>query len=211
MTRAALPQAGGSDGAKRLVPEGDSNLPAWTKGSFGGRFLVRCKNLANTLISFPIPREGKEMQTNPAQQLRSASLPRMRSFFLAQEEIRSHFLLLVQKKVAKKTTPGRGIAALRCQVAEEARPQFPQPRHTVNCRAAAREGTLGCWRAVAKQAREWHCGKVERFRVSVRLAVPEKPFGLTLFLRFFDRCGKGTSPSSATGGGLVPFPSLDPP
>ena len=29
--------------------------------------------------------------------------------------------------------------------------------------------------------------------------------------RFFDRCGKGTSPSSATGGGLVPFPSLDPP
>ena len=30
-------------------------------------------------------------------------------------------------------------------VADEAKPEFPQPRH---------------WRAVAKQAREWHCGKV---------------------------------------------------
>ena len=28
-----------------------------------------------------------------------------------------------------------------------------------------------------------------RVMASPRLAVPEKPFGLTLFLRFFDRCG----------------------
>ena len=51
--------------------------------------------------------------------------------------------------------PLRGNCGLALPVADKARPQFPQPRHKVNCRAAAREGTLGCWRAIAKQAREW--------------------------------------------------------
>ena len=41
---------------------------------------------------------------------------------------------------------------------------------------------------------------------SLRLAVPEKPFGLTLILRFFDRCGNSGFPSSATGGGNPQFP-----
>ena len=34
----------------------------------------------------------------------------------------------------------------------------------------------------------------------------EKPFGLTLILRFFDRCGNSGFPSSATGGGNPQFP-----
>ena len=34
-----------------------------------------------------------------------------------------------------------------------------------------------------------------------RLAGSEKPFGLTLALRFFDRCGKRAPPASATGSG----------
>ena len=53
------------------------------------------------------------------------------------------------------------------------------------------------------------------------LAVPEKPFGLTPFLRFFDRCGNSVPPSSAPGSGgpqfilhfssfLFPFPSASP-
>ena len=87
------------------------------------------------------------------------------------------FLLLVQKKGTKENDTREGNCGLALPVAGEARPQFPQPRHKVNCRTAA-----------------------------IHLAVPEKCCGLTLFLAFFDRCGKGTSPSSATGGGLVPFP-----
>ena len=38
------------------------------------------------------------------------------------------------------------------------------------------------------------------------LAVPEKVFGLTLILRFFDRCGNCALPSSATGSGNAQFP-----
>ena len=38
-----------------------------------------------------------------------------------------------------------------------------------------------------------------------RLAVPEKPFGLTLILRFFDRCGNCGPPLSAAGGGGPQF------
>ena len=116
------------------------------------------------------------------------------------------FLLLVQKKGTKENDTREGNCGLALPVAGEARPQFPQPRHKVNCRTAAREGTLGCWRAVAKQAREWQMRQGGEISFSVHLAVPEKCCGLTLFLAFFDRCGKGTSPSSATGGGLVPFP-----
>ncbi len=41
---------------------------------------------------------------------------------------------------------------------------------------------------------------------SVRLAVPEKTFGLALILGFFDRCGKTVLASSATGGASPLFP-----
>ena len=85
----------------------------------------------------------------------------------------------------------------------------------MRCRWQKKQGRNFRSRAIGGPSRgrpgNGKCGKAERFRVSVRLAVPEKPFGLTLILRFFDRCGKGTSPSSATGGGLAPSPSLDPP
>ena len=47
---------------------------------------------------------------------------------------------------------------------------------------------------------------IRRFAPPVHLAVPEKPFGLTLILRFFDRCGNCEFPSSATGGGNSQFP-----
>ena len=40
----------------------------------------------------------------------------------------------------------------------------------------------------------------------VHLAVPEKPFGLTLILRFFDRCGNSGFTSSATGSAKPEFP-----
>ena len=40
----------------------------------------------------------------------------------------------------------------------------------------------------------------------VRLAVPEKTFGLALILGFFDRCGKSKPPSSAAGSGGLLFP-----
>ena len=43
----------------------------------------------------------------------------------------------------------------------------------------------------------------------VHLAVPEKHFGLTLFLVFFDRCGNCGLASSATGGARPQFPSRD--
>ncbi len=46
-----------------------------------------------------------------------------------------------------------------------------------------------------------------RLSISVRLAVPENPFGLTLILRIFDRCGKTAPPYSATGSGGAVFPS----
>ena len=36
---------------------------------------------------------------------------------------------------------------------------------------------------------------IRRFAPPVRLTVPEKHFRLTLILVFFDRCGKGVSPS----------------
>ena len=39
-----------------------------------------------------------------------------------------------------------------------------------------------------------------------RLAVPEKPFGLTRSLRFFDRCGHSGIASSAPGGGMPQCP-----
>ena len=42
------------------------------------------------------------------------------------------------------------------------------------------------------------------------LAVPEKPFGLTLALRFFDRCGTSARPFSATGSGRALVPSRAP-
>ncbi len=45
-------------------------------------------------------------------------------------------------------------------------------------------------------------GKVAR---PGRLAVPEKCFGLTLILAFFDRCGKPRLASSATGGASLAF------
>ena len=47
---------------------------------------------------------------------------------------------------------------------------------------------------------------IRRCAPPVHLAVPEKPFGLTLILRFFDRCGNCEFPSSATGGGNSQFP-----
>ena len=50
------------------------------------------------------------------------------------------FLLLAQKKGTKENDTREGNCGLALPVAEEARPQFPQPRH---------------WRAVARQAREW--------------------------------------------------------
>jgi len=37
----------------------------------------------------------------------------------------------------------------------------------------------------------------------LRLAVPEESFGLTLFLRFFDRCSNPAMPSPATGSGIA--------
>ena len=47
---------------------------------------------------------------------------------------------------------------------------------------------------------------IRRFAPPVRLAVPEKPFGLTLILRFFDRCGKRALALSATGSAKALFP-----
>ncbi len=49
---------------------------------------------------------------------------------------------------------------------------------------------------------------IRRCAPPFHLAVPEKPFGLTLILRFrfFDRCGNCEFPSSATGGGNSQFP-----
>ena len=38
------------------------------------------------------------------------------------------------------------------------------------------------------------------------LAVPEKPFGLTPVLRFFDRCGNCALPFSVPGSGSAQFP-----
>ncbi len=38
-----------------------------------------------------------------------------------------------------------------------------------------------------------------------RLAVPGESFGLTLFLRFYDRCRNPAIPSSATGSGIAGF------
>ena len=40
----------------------------------------------------------------------------------------------------------------------------------------------------------------------IHLAVPEKYFGLMLFLAFFDRCGKPRLASSAPGGASLAFP-----
>ena len=47
---------------------------------------------------------------------------------------------------------------------------------------------------------------IRRFAPPVRLAVPEKPFGLTLFLRFFDRCGNCVLAFSATCSARPQFP-----
>ncbi len=49
-------------------------------------------------------------------------------------------------------------------------------------------------------------GKVAR---PGRLAVPEKCFGLTLILAFFDRCGNCAAASSATGSAAAQFPTRD--
>ena len=43
-------------------------------------------------------------------------------------------------------------------VADEGSQQFPQPRH---------------WRAVAKQAREWHCGKVDSAQAQSVFRAPQ--------------------------------------
>ena len=40
-----------------------------------------------------------------------------------------------------------------------------------------------------------------------RLAVPEQLFGLTLFLRFFDRCGSASIALSAAGSALLSDPN----
>lgn len=45
--------------------------------------------------------------------------------------------------------------------------------------------------------------------VSARLAVPEKIFGLTLFLDFFDRCGNKPFASSAAGSANALFHLYD--
>ena len=42
-------------------------------------------------------------------------------------------------------------------------------------------------------AKDWDL--IRRFAPPVRLTMPEKHFRLTLILVFFDRCGKGVSPS----------------
>ncbi len=43
---------------------------------------------------------------------------------------------------------------------------------------------------------------------AAHLAVPEKPVGLSLFLRFFDRCGNCGLPASAPGSGSPQFPGV---
>ena len=50
------------------------------------------------------------------------------------------------------------------------------------------------------------CGSGPGSALRLRLAVPEKPFGLPHSLRFFDRCGNGAPPFSAPGSGGAPFP-----
>ena len=47
---------------------------------------------------------------------------------------------------------------------------------------------------------------IRRFAPPVHLAVPEKPFGLTLILRLFDRCGNTGFASSATGSAKPAIP-----
>ena len=47
---------------------------------------------------------------------------------------------------------------------------------------------------------------IRRFAPPVHLAVPEKPFGLTLILRLFDRCGNTGFASSASGSAKPAFP-----
>ena len=55
-------------------------------------------------------------------------------------------------------------------------------------------------------AAEIACGATEPVRSGdERLAVPEKPFGLTLILRFFDRCGNCGLASSAAGSARPQF------
>ena len=46
-----------------------------------------------------------------------------------------------------------------------------------------------------------------RVMASPRLAVPEKLFGLTLILQFFDRCGSDSIASSAAGSAMLSDPN----
>ena len=84
-----------------------------------------------------------------------------------------------------------------------------QQCHSRACFATARQwrGCGNCWlpSSATGSGSQQFLGIFDRCGnsgfASERLAVPEKPFGLTLILRFFDRCGDCGSPFSATGSG----------
>ena len=65
-------------------------------------------------------------------------------------------------------------------VADEDNEPFPQPRH---------------WRAVAKQAREWHRGKAE---VLMRITFHIKKWTVTVIVRKTSRKAKPVKKSTAT-------------
>lgn len=50
------------------------------------------------------------------------------------------------------------------------------------------------------------CAAARLAALTIHLAVPKEPFGLTHFLRFFDRCGKCEPAFSATGSAGTLFP-----
>ena len=107
-----------------------------------GRLHRPVRKLVDSLILFSrSPARENRMQTNTAQQLRTSSLPRMRSnSFPCAGGDTIPLSFACPKERGKENDTQEGNCGLALPVAEEARPQFPQPRH---------------WRAVAKQAREW--------------------------------------------------------
>ena len=108
---------------------------------------------------------------------------------------------------ARKTL--RAYACPPCRIAIPG----PAPRRPANGAAAEIAASLLLPQAARGRnssgfstAAEIACGATEPVRSGdERLAVPEKPFGLTLILRFFDRCGNCGLASSAAGSARPQF------
>ena len=106
------------------------------------------------------------------------------------------FFCLSKRKVPKKTTPGRGIAALRCRWQEK------QGR---NFRSRALGGPSRSRPGNGK------CGKVERFRFLSTLRCPKNAAGLRFSLHFSTAAEKAPALHPPLAAGWCLSPSLDPP